>query len=285
MLALAPADGAVHELDAAGLDPVALQLGLRARVGDELDQWRISIEAGQDGRYELALTGPGHANTERRTVELNGQTETDRSRELASILAVIIESAEANEPNEPSEPDLADRSQPPAASPERPRGFMLIEGHVGLGPPRAIDPGLGVGLGAGAWLLGEHLQPRVRVRWSHGWAGEIDVHQADAGLGLAAGAPVARGQLWLGILAMPVIKWTHAEQLKSATAWAGGGELGALAQLRLGHLVMGVRTGVETTFPALRARGTQDVLRWGHVRWLLTLEIGLTIPKKSELPR
>jgi hypothetical protein len=274
ILLFAPVRDAVHAFDADGLDAAALELGLRARVGDELDDWTVRIEAGEGGRYQLMLRGPGDARAERRTVELNGRTDEDRSRELASTLALIIEAVM----HEPSDPGQSDAS---ASTPAR--GFVVVEGHVGLGPPRALDPELGVGLGAGAWLLGEHLQPRVRVRWAHGWAGELDVHQLGAGLGLAAGAPV--GRLWLGALAMPAFKWTRAQQVRASSAWAGGGELSALAQLRFEHVLLGVRTGVETTFPALRASGTQDVIRWGHLRWLLVFEIGIGIPKTSEFQR
>ncbi|KIG13945.1 hypothetical protein DB30_07361 [Enhygromyxa salina] len=299
MLAFAPADTAVHEFAADGLDPVALQLGLRARVGDALDQWTIQVDAvepvepvepGGSRRYELTLVSAGSPKPDHRTVELSGQTDADRSRELASILTLIIEAAaddpeprEAAEPREATQPSVATA---PDRQPPTPRsGFIALEGHVGLGPPRDLAPELGVGLGAGAWLLNEHLQPRLRVRWAHGWAGEVRVHQLGAGLGLAAGTPVGDGRLWLGGLAMPAVKWTHAKQVRTATAWAGGGELSVLAQLRLAHVMVGVRTGVETTFPALRASGTQDALRWGHLRWLLVLEIGLVIRKKSELPR
>jgi hypothetical protein len=274
ILTFAPARDVVHEFGADGLDPAALELGLRARVGDELDDWAVRIEGGEGGRYQLTLRGPGDARAERRTVELSGYTDEDRSRELASTLALIIE-AVRHEPSDPGQSGVS------ASMPAR--GFVALEGHVGLGPPRDLDPELGVGLGAGAWLLGEHLQPRLRVRWAHGWAGELEVHQLGAGLGLAAGAPV--GRLWLGALAMPAFKWTHAQQVRTASAWTGGGELSALAQLRFEHVVLGVRTGVETTFPALRASGTRDVIRWGHLRWLLVFEIGIGIPKISEFHR
>jgi hypothetical protein len=281
MLAFAPAGAANHELEADGLDPAALEVGLRARVGDELDGWAIRVEARDDGHYQVTLRGPDDTRSNQRTVQLNGHTNEDRSRELASTLAMIIEAASHTQAVEdPPAPD-----EPPAP----PRGFVVLEGHVGLGPPRDLDPDFGVGLGAGAWLLGEHLQPRVRVRWAHGRSSGasaediVSVHQLGAGLGLAAGAPL--GRLWLGGLAMPAFKWTHANQVRSATAWSGGGELSALAQLRFTHMLLGVRTGVETTFPALRASGTQDVIRWGHLRWLLVVEIGLGIPKNSELHR
>jgi hypothetical protein len=101
------------------------------------------------------------------------------------------------------------------------------------------------------------------------------VHQFSGRLGLAAGAPL--GRFWLGVLAMPALEWTHAQQIRTASAWAVGGEASLLGQVRQGHMVVGLRAGIETTFPALRAIGTNDVIRWGHLRALLVLEIGLRL--------
>lgn len=260
----APVDRPTHEFDAPGLDAAAVELGLRARAGDELEGWAIMVESVGGARYSLRLRGPGDELEEQREIELTGQTDEDRSRELASTLALIIE-------------DHGEIGAPLA--PRLPRAFVAVEGHLGLGPPRAPDLDLGVGLGGGVWLLRDHLQPRLRVAWSHGWSGALRVNQLDVGLGLAAGASVGGSRrpnlLWIGGLVMPTFSWNHIEQVRSATIWSGGGELGVLAQLRLPRLVVGVRTGVETTFPAIRALGSPDVIRLGHLRWLLAIELGL----------
>jgi len=76
---------------------------------------------------------------------------------------------------------------------------------------------------------------------------------------------------------MPALKWTHARQLSSSSGWFGGGEASLIAQYRGDRLVFGLRTGVETTFPAVRVPGTQDVIRWGHVRWLCVFEVGFGV--------
>jgi hypothetical protein len=257
-LAIAPETGL--DLAAQGLDPTAVEEGLRARVGDELDRWSISVERESETNYRVELRREGAA-PEVRSVFLEGPSDEDRSRELAATLAVIIDEADELGASDPEPPRL-----------ELPTGFMVLEGHVGLGPPRDLDPDFGLGLGGGAWLLRDHLQPRVRVGWSHSWAGALEVHQVHAGLGLAGGASV--GRFWFGAMVLPALKWTYARQVRSDTAWFGGGEVSVIAQYRRKHFVIGLRTGIETTFPAPRVPGTREVIRWGHVRWLGVIEIG-----------
>jgi hypothetical protein len=276
-LAIAPADEAGVFADVEGLDPVALEASLRARVGDELDRWSITVirESPTQVRVELSPIAGSHAKSITRSLTLEGDDDEDRSRELASTLALLLD--------ELGDDDLGSSSPAPdpAATPsgERPDGFVALEGRVELGPPRDPAMSLGLGLGGGVWLLDDHLQPRARVGWSHAWAsgpnGLIELHQFHVGGGLAGGA--AFGRLWFGALVLPTVKWTYARQHSSSSAWFGGGELSALAQYRRERLVIGLRTGIETTFPAARARGTQDTLRWGHLRWLCVFEIGLGI--------
>ena len=259
LTAFAPPERTPHDFEAAGLDAAALERGLRARVGEVFDEWSISIDSSEAGSYRVALRSPrGRAKV--RELETDGTTDADRSRELAATLALLIHERGRGSARVPAS--------------KLPRGFVGIESHVEVGPPRAPDPTLGVGLGGGMWLLGDHLQPRARVRWGHSWAGPLRVNSVGAGLGLAAGAPLAR--FWVGGLVMPAFEWTHARQLRSASAWSGGGELSLLAQFRHRHLVVGLRTGIETNFPPIRAIGS-EVVRWGHLRWQLVIEIAFGI--------
>jgi hypothetical protein len=275
MLSVAPAGE--DRYAAAGIDGEAVDAGLRARVGAVVDGWTITVEAVGGQTYRVELLGPDGA-TQTREVTLDGQTDEDRSRELASTIALIIESAPTAEEPDP-EPELQPQPQPPAPEPLEPArvtGLLLLEGHVGLGPPRDLDEDFGLGLAGGAWVLREHLQPRVAVRWSHSWAGDLRMHQFSARAGLAAGAPL--GRFWLGVLATPSIEWTHAQQMiRTGSVWAVGGEASLLGQYRHGRWVVGLRTGIETTFPAPRASGSNDVIRWGHLRALLVIELGLRL--------
>jgi hypothetical protein len=281
MLSAAPAGEDHYAAD--GVDGEAVEEGLRARVGAVIDEWTITVEAVDEQTYRVELLGPDNA-MQTRDLTLDGETEEDRSRELASTIALIIQSQPSEQPatseppsTEPQDPSASTStdSEPGPQPAKAATGLLLLEGHVGLGPPRNLDADFGLGLAGGAWVAREHLQPRAAVRWSHSWAGDLRVHQFSGRLGLAAGAPV--GRFWLGVLAMPSVEWTHAQQIRAASAWAVGGEASLLGQVRHGPMVVGLRAGVETTFPAPRALGTNDVIRWGHLRALLVIEIGLAL--------
>lgn len=281
MVSTAPAGEDHYAAD--GVDGEAVEVGLRARVGAVVDEWTITVEAVGEQSYRVELLGPDGA-MQTREVTLDGETDEDRSRELASTIALIIQSHPLEQPDSgepPSESQAAVASEPADDPGPDPRaiqaatGLLLLEGHVGLGPPRNLDADLGLGLAGGAFVVREHLQPRVAVRWSHSWAGDLRVHQFSGRIGLAAGAPL--GRVWLGVLAMPAFEWTHAQQIRAASAWAVGGEASLLGQVRHGPMVVGLRAGIETTFPAPRAIGTNDVIRWGHLRALLVIEIGLRL--------
>lgn len=278
MVSAAPAGE--HHYAAEGVDREAIEEGLRARVGAVVDEWTITIEAVGEQTYRVELLGPDGA-TQTREVTLDGETNEDRSRELASTIALIISQpledpavGELQPPEQPPAPGTSPSGDDPQPA-KAVTGLLVLEGHVGLGPPRHLDADLGLGLAGGAWVVREHLQPRAAVRWSHSWAGDLQVHQFSGRLGLAAGAPL--GRFWLGVLAMPALEWTHARQIGKASAWAVGGEASLLGQIRHGHMVVGLRAGIETTFPAPRAIGTNDVIRWGHLRALLVVEIGLRL--------
>jgi hypothetical protein len=90
---------------------------------------------------------------------------------------------------------------------------------------------------------------------------------------LAGGAPV--GRWWIGVLALPTFKWTRGIDRKPAVALSGGGEATAMVQYRGRRWTLGLRTGVETTFRPVLVRGANDVIRWGPVRWVLVLELGI----------
>jgi hypothetical protein len=265
-LVFAPADrdrsrdrGRDLDLAAEGLDPAAVEAGLRARVGEVVDDWSIRVVHEGEDEYRVVLRRRG-TRADRRTVTLVGPSREDRSRELAAILAVILD-------EDPQSSEPASSEAPPLY------GFVAVDTQLTIGRPRDPDPGYGLGLTGGAWLLGDHLQPRARVGWQHGWAGALEVHQVQLGLGLAAGAPI-RARYWIGVLALPTVEWTQARQIQAASVWAGGAELSLLGQARWGPLIAGLRTGVDLSFPATRAAGTREEIRWGHLRWLLAFELG-----------
>lgn len=273
VLVIGPASDPAHDFDAPGLDPEAVEVGLRARVGDELAAWEIEVrETRKAGSYLIVVREVGERRRSKRRVELAGETDEDRSRELASMLALMLDEL-GREADPGANAGSAPGGDPPASGPLT--GFVLFEGSAALGPPRDLDPEIGVGLGGGLRLLGDHLQPRARFRWAHSWAGDLRVDGISGGLGLAAGAPV--GPVWLGGLVMPAFKWTRGADIKSGVVWSGGGELSVVAEYRYDRLIVGLRTGVETLFPPVKVSGPDGIIRWRSWRWLLVLEIGFSI--------
>ncbi|MFV8750964.1 hypothetical protein ACNOYE_10505 [Nannocystaceae bacterium ST9] len=284
LLLFAPSEPPARSFAAEGLDAAALESGLRVRVGEVIDQWGIEILATElRGTYAIELRPPGDRAPERRVVSLVGETDEDRSRELAATLALILLEEGEGEP-EFVEPELIEpepvEPEPESAAIELPRATLSLEGHFGVGPPSAPDPDYGVGLGAGAWLVRDHLQPRVRARWAHSSGDNLRVDGFGIGAGLAGGLPWRRW--WFGVLALPTFKWTRGFDRKPSTALSGGGELSAMVQYRRPWLVVGLRTGIETTFRPVLVRGSNDVIRWGPVRWLLVLELGLGLGRTTK---
>ncbi len=289
-LALAPVgepsstEGA-RQFDAPGLDPAAVERGLRARLGDEVERWQIEVRAGEVvGTFEVEWSAVDR-RPEQRTIAVVGTTDEDRSRELAATLALILLESSANTEPEP-EPDPTPgpvESEPVEPEPVEPKpkpvtvpvAVVGVEGHAGLGPLGDLDPSLGVGIGGGVWVVRDILQPRVRVGWARSQTDELVVDGINVGAGLAVGYPLRRW--WFGALVLPAFKWTRGSEVKANTALSGGGEVSAMVQYRRPRLVLGLRTGIETTFRPVRIRGSEDAIRWGPVRWMLALEIGVGI--------
>ena len=214
ILFAAPAGEVTLREGATGVDAQAVQEGLQLRVGEALVEWNIEIDQLGEQAYRVDLVGPD-GRAQQHDVTLDGVTDEDRSRELASTIALLMQAVDDDgaptEVEREPEGSMPEPEPEPKPEPERASGLLLLEGHVGLGPPRDLDADFGLGIAGGAWLVREHLQPRAAVRWSHSWSGDLRMHQVSGRLGVAAGAPV--GAFWMGVLAMPAIEWTHASQV------------------------------------------------------------------------
>jgi hypothetical protein len=54
-------------------------------------------------------------------------------------------------------------------------------------------------------------------------------------------------------------------------------EVSVLAQFRYRRVVFGVRSGIQTRFTSFDIHTDRASIQWGHVRWLLALELGFGI--------
>ena len=259
------------DLSATSVDPDATITGLHARVGP-LEDWKIRVHDGATpGTVTIALQSPD-GRQQARDVALTGQTNEDRSRELAASIALVIE--QWDDPPEDPTPAPAPAPAPaPVAAPK-----PAIRGWIGLGPRLGVGSALvegGLDLQGGTWLVREHLQPLVSLGWSATGREGLGLHTVRVGAGLAAGAPLLAGRLWLGGHALTHAAWTRVHDARTATVWASSTELGGLLQVRGGRWLVGVRTGVELSLPQLRARGTLARLERGPALWFLGLSFGV----------
>lgn len=265
------------DISATHIDPKATAHGLHARVGG-LAGWSIDVhDAGVADRLEVALRSPD-GRTQTRWLTLVNTTAEDRSRELAASLAILIE--QWDDPPEPEpEPKPEPKPEPvPVAPPQpRPAPEPPVRGWLGLGPRAELgrSPFGGVDLLGGVWLVREHLQPLVSVGWAATAQEGVSLHTVRFGAGLAAGAPLARGRLWLGAHALVHGLWARAHDARTQTLWTGSGEAGGTLQVRGRRWLVGVRTGVDVHLPPLRVRGDLARLGQGPVHWVVGLSFGV----------
>jgi hypothetical protein len=86
----------------------------------------------------------------------------------------------------------------------QPAGADDVRGWIGVGGRNALGPvysDFGVYAMGGLWLLGEHLQPFVRVGWSQGGGDGASLDAVRFGAGLAGGTAFAKGYGWVGAAA------------------------------------------------------------------------------------
>lgn len=269
------------DLRARAIDPAATEAGLRSRVAD-LDDWELHVrDSAAPGSVQVELRGPD-GRTQRRRVALDGVTPEDRSRELAASLALLIEQWD-EQPTTPATTTPATTTHPPTTtSPPRqaptPTPPPPIRGWLGLGPRLELGRSLveaGLDVHGGAWLLREHLQPLASLGWSRAARDGLSLDTLRLGLGLAAGAPLRDGRLWLGGHALAHGSWTRAHDARSATTWATSSELGGLLQIRWPRWLIGLRSGVDLALPPLRARGDHARLQRGPAQFVVGLQFAL----------
>jgi hypothetical protein len=267
------------DLNATIIDPIATAAGLRARVGP-LEDWSITVrDSIVFGEVEVSLRSPD-GRTLQRQIALTGASHEDRSRELAASLALVIEQWDDPPEVEPEpEPEPTPPVVPPTPPPVKPPPQKpSVRGWLGVGPRLELfgsRPEAGADLQGGAWLLGEHLQPLLSVGWSYMGKDHLSLQTIRFGAGMAAGAPLARGRLWLGAHGIAHAAWTRVHDQRTEIVWGTSSELGGLLQVRGRRWLLGLRTGVDLAFPRLHARGRRDELTRVPGRWMLALTIGV----------
>lgn len=264
----------------ARVDPHAVRQGLELRVGAGWQRWSIEVDDGHEPAQVDVLLRDAAGRVHTRSLTLEGETVDERSRALASSLALLVEQLAAG-----SEPDAAavpPREPPPAprTSSPRPSGFVAIGPRGALDARSPVDADVGASLVGGAWLVRDHVVPLGELAWARGRAGELVVDALRLGAGVLGGAGAARGRLWGGGGAIVRAQWARAHASATATGWwASPAVVGAL-QYRGRILVVGGFVGADLLLPPLQARGDAHTLRWSMVRPMATLHLGLRLPPR-----
>lgn len=252
------------------VDPQRTETGLRARTGDALAGWTITVTQATEPRtVDVRLRAPDGSIRARR-VALQGESAEDRSRELAASLTLLMD-----EPGDPA--PAAPPTPPPVVAPAA--AAPAIRGWLGAGPRIVLGRGLhaegGLDLMGGAWLVRDHLQPIASLGLTGAAQAGVSLLHVRIGAGLAVGAPLPDPRIWLGAHVLTHALWARAHDARTATAWQSSTEIGALAQYRGQRLLLGLRTGLDLTLPPLTIHGTRADLRRARARWAFGLMIGL----------
>lgn len=259
-------------------DADATAAALEVRLGSRADDWEITVADDVAGADAVVQLRSKRGDDVLRSFVVTGETTEDRSRELAAALALVIE--EYLPPETPPPKPVTPPPKPPPQPPKRPppEGWLAIGGRVGVGSP--ADPDFGATLRGGALWGRRIVQPIGSFAWSRSSEGGLVLDGVRFGAGLALGHDLPRTPLWLGGAVVPHAVLAFARHTDRDRGWSSATELSALLQVRAKWFLGGLRVGAEITEPPLHAQGTGASLRWGHVRFLVGLELGLRIPPR-----
>ncbi len=262
--------------------------GLRARIGDEVDQWTIEIDERSGTTVFVRVSGEGTASE--RPLELRGETSEERSRELATALAFWIDelAAEADEGRGPhdasgSSPESGDSRLEPEPEPEPAPGarlWLTVGPRVGVGRPARADFDVGADLFGGVELLRGHLQPLIVGGVTGASRAELQVTYMHLGAGLAGGTSLLGERLWVGGGVVPRAIWLRLQEgERRQQAWNAAGSVLAIGHYRMPlkgrlELQVSLRIGADLTLPELLLTGSSARLARGNVRTLMAGSLG-----------
>ncbi|HET6584138.1 MAG TPA: hypothetical protein VFG69_11830 [Nannocystaceae bacterium] len=259
----------------ARFDAAATGQALEVRLGRRADHWQVEVEDDVDGRHARVHLRSNKGEDTQRTFVVTGATTEERSRELAAALALVIEEYLPPEPK----PTTAKPKPTPIPTPRKqPEGWLAVGARVGIGRP--IDVAAGASLRGGALWGRRIVQPIGSLAWSRSRERGLVLDGVRFGAGVGVGADLPGTPLWLCGSVVPHAVWASARHTARDRGWTSATELSALLQVRAAWFFGALRVGADITAPPLRARGTGADLRWGSVRLLVGLELGLRLPPR-----
>lgn len=253
------------------IDPSATERGIRVR-SERADEWSVTVtDLAEDYPHVQVIMRDPEGNEIERDVELKDATVEGRSRELAAIVALVIEEAPAADPPEPRK---TAKSQKPESDDElaSERTWWLGGGpRLELGPPRLVTASGGLDARGGMWF-GQHFQALADVGW-HASRQVASLNAIRVGAGLAAGTSLPARRLWLGGGLMPGLEVVVARGTRVRTTALFATDVFGIAQLRIKQAVLGLRTGITLNLPSA-AVANQNVLVWNNARWFIGFSFG-----------
>lgn len=252
----------------ARFDAAATAEALEVRLGRRADHWRVEVADDVDGQRATVHLRSNKGEDTQRTIVVTADTTEERSRELAAALALVIEEYLPPEPKPTPKP-------PPRKGPA---GWLAVGARVGVGRPVDVDGGASLRGGA---LWGRRIvQPIGSLAWSRSRERGLALDGIRFGAGVGAGADLPGTPLWLGGTVVPHAVWAIARHTARDRGWTSATEVSALLQVRARWFYGALRVGAEFMAPPLSARGTGADLRWGPVRLVVGLEVGLRLPPR-----
>lgn len=263
------------EAPPAVVDVDAAKEGIAARVGPRADGWTVVVGPSETGAAVVTMTAPDGWVLDRQ-VTLDAADPQGRARQLAGAVAVVIDNYE---PRSVSTPDTPAPESEPVAPPSNPAGFIALGGQLSTGPATRSDIAAGVSISGGTWLLHEHVMPMVDLGWRRAVAGSLTVDGLNIDGGVAFGAPVLRGHVWVGGGIIGGALGGFARDSQAGSAWSAHLAVPAIVQARIGPVFAQFHAGAEMTLPPLHFLGDRSSLRWGHLRATFGIRFGFLLAR------
>lgn len=264
----------------AAVDGGAVDAALAIRAADEATSWSIEIDDANATEVRVRLRHDGGREVQR-TYALAGTTVEERSRELAAALALVLEQQRDASTRTGAKRSPAARRGKSAAPPQAvaPSGWIAAGARLAAGRPADVDGGATVR--GGLWWGRRILQPMAQLASVHARRGGLRVDGMRVGVGLGAGSPWR--QWWFGGAVLSQLAWTRARDRGADGRVGSSTEITGLAQWRArSGLFVAARVGLDVTAPPLRARGDAERLRFGPVRGVFGVEVGLQLPWRPD---
>ncbi len=161
------------------------------------------------------------------------------------------------------------------------RGFVAVASRTSFGGRRGLVESAW-GVRAGLWVANDHLMPVMQGGFTFGGHGDyLKQYGGRVGAGLFAGAPLAKGFLWVGGGVTPHLRWDRSAQAPVQHPTGFDTEISGIMQSRgSGHLAL--RLGIELAPPRTIVEYGDAGVDRGVVRFLTGVTIGLGLPVRRK---